>query len=61
MNDFEQQAIKAGQRHLDTKIDTLNELLVDIKTEKYTEVYQVEGHVNNLLDILNKLKGGSNE
>ncbi len=57
MNSFEQQAIKAGETHLNAKIDSLNELLADIEEHKYTEIFQVEGHINNQLDILNKLKG----
>ena len=57
MKDFQEQAIKAGQRHLDTKIATLQELLSDIDTEKFTEIYQVQGHINNTLDILKNLKG----
>jgi hypothetical protein len=56
MNSFQDQAIKAGQRHLDTKIDTLQELLSDIDTEKFTEIYQLQGHINNTLDILRELK-----
>ncbi len=57
MNSFQEQAIKAGQRHLDAKIDTLQELLSDIDVEKFTEIYQLQGHINNTLDILKDLKG----
>ncbi len=57
MNSFQDQAIKAGQRHLDAKIDTLQELLSDIDVEKFTEIYQVQGYINNTLDILKDLKG----
>jgi hypothetical protein len=56
-NSFGQQAIRAGQIHLNAKIDSLNELLADFKTEKFTGMHQVKGHINNQLDILNKLKG----
>lgn len=58
-NSFEQQAIRAGQIHLNAKIDSLDELLSDFKSEKYTEMYQVEGHINNQLELLNKLKAES--
>ncbi len=57
MSSFEQQAIKSGMTHLNAKIDTLKELLADIKEHKYTEMFQVEGHINNQLDILIELKG----
>ena len=57
MSSFEQQTKIAGEIHLDAKIDELQQLLADIKAEKYTEVYQVEGHINSRLDGLYKLKG----
>ena len=60
-NNFEQQAIRAGEIHLNAKVDSLSELLADFKAERYTEMYQVEGHINNQLDLLNKLKAENDE
>lgn len=59
--EFDAQTKRAGIIHLDAKIGTLNDLLSDIKDHGFTETYQIEGHINNLLEIMNELKGNEYE
>lgn len=57
MSDFEQAIKRVGEIHLNAKIDALQGLLKEIKAEGYTEIYQVEGHINSSLDVLDRVKG----
>lgn len=61
MSSFEDQAIKAGEAHLNTKIDALAELLIEIDEEGYMSVSQINGAILSRIEVLNKLKGESNE
>ena len=56
MSSFEDQAIKAGEAHLNTKIDTLAELLIEIKEEDYTTVHQIKGAIRSRIEVLISFK-----
>lgn len=58
MNQFEEQAKKIGQVHLNTKIQVLKELIQEIENEGYININQVKGSIELHLDSLNKIKQG---
>ena len=53
---IELQSKKIGETYLRAKIQMLNELLEEIKSEGYETVNQVIGSINTNIDILNKVK-----
>ncbi|MBL4941151.1 MAG: hypothetical protein JKY81_05740 [Colwellia sp.] len=55
-NSFEQAAIRAGQIHLNAKIDALAEMLIEIEEEDYRMVHQVKGAIANRIDALTSFK-----
>lgn len=46
----------AGKAHLDAKVQALQEILDEIKSEEYETVSQVIGSIHNNMNILKKLK-----
>jgi len=56
MNEFEQQAKRAGQIHLNAKIDALAEMLIEIEEEDYRSVHQVKGALRNRIEALTGIK-----
>lgn len=52
----EAQMKKIGATHLNAKIQMLEELLEEIKTEGYETISQLKGSIHSNLDILNKIK-----
>ena len=51
-----EQMKKIGETHLNAKIQILEELLEEIKTEGYETISQIKGSIHTNLDILNKVK-----
>ena len=56
MTEFEQQAKRAGQIHLNAKIDALAEMLIEIEEEDYRMVHQVKGAIRNRIELLTSIK-----
>lgn len=56
-----EQAKRAGQIHLNAKIDALAEMLIEIEEEDYRMVHQVKGAIANRIDALNSLKAVNDE
>ena len=53
---FEQQAKRAGQIHLNAKIDALAEMLIEIEDEYYSTVHQVKGAIRSRIELLTSIK-----
>lgn len=56
MTDFAAQAKRAGQIHLNAKIDALAEMLIEIEEEDYRMVHQVKGALRNRIETLVSIK-----
>lgn len=50
------QFTKIGQTHLNAKLNSLAELIEEIKAEDYQTINQVIGHIHNSIEILAKIK-----
>ena len=61
MTEFEQQAKRAGQIHLNAKIDALAEMLIEIEEEDYRMVHQVKGAITSRIEMLTSIKEDDNE
>ena len=51
-----EQIKKIGDTHLNAKIQMLEELLEEIKENGYTTFSEINGSINNNLDIFNEMK-----
>ena len=51
-----EQAKRAGQIHLNAKIDALAEMLIEIEEEDYRSVHQVKGALRNRIESLVSIK-----
>ena len=52
-----EQIKRAGQIHLNAKIDALAEMLIEIEEEDYRSVHQVKGAIISRIELLTEIKG----
>lgn len=51
-----EQIKRAGQIHLNAKIDALAEMLIEIEEQDYRSVFQVVGALHNRIEALTSIK-----